>query len=246
MSGFKGKKRDGSVATADAEEMPATNGHNGGDNFGAIRRASGLPSEAATGPVLVTPPGTANGTPPTPNNNHNRTTSFGAASMYSQSGLSPGGQGAPPGTAYFHVVSATGYPPKANLLVQLSRQSSRGPKTVHKTKHLKSSSGTVTFDEEFSVPCTADALFTLHVMDHAFFGNDDKLGELPIVVDESGRFEEKNLKVGNGSVVIKSRFEEGGVESPGRASVAEKGGRKSFLGKRETGRGSRDVTPTPN
>lgn len=234
LSGFKGKKRDGSLGSVDVAEAPATNGH-GGDNFGAIRRASGLPSEGVAPLVLVTPPGTSNGNGPS---NHNRTASFGAASTYSQAGgLSPGG-GAPTGIAYFHVVSATGYPPKSNILIQLSKQTSKGPKPVHKTKHIKSATGSVTFNEDIQIQCAADALFSIQVMDHALFGSDDKMGETPIVVDESGGFEEKSLRVGNGTVVIKSRFEEAGVESPGRTSVSV--ARKSFLG-----RGGRDTTPTP-
>lgn len=237
LNGFKkDKKREDSTGTAEAEEQPPMHGK-GADNFTGMRRASVLQSES-TAPVLVTPSATANGAPSA---SRDRTTSFGAASIHSVSGLTPGG--APGGTAHFCVVSAAGYPPKSNLLVQLNRQTSKGPKTIHKTKHLKSSTGTVQFNEEFQVPCAADSMFSIQVLDHEFFGSDDKLGDAPLVIDDSGTFTEKTLRVGAGSLVIKSRFEEAGAESPGRSP-----GRKSFLGKRDIsvnlGRSGRDATPS--
>lgn len=225
LNGIKGKKRVDSTAAADLEEATAMNG-NGVDNSSGMRRASLLPNEGAA-PVLITPPGTSgeagNGNASV---SRDRTSSFGSFSIQSVSGLGPGG--APTGVAHLYVVSAAGYPAKSNLLVQLNRQTSKGPKAVHKTKHLKASTGSVQFNEEFQVPCAADTIFSIQVLDHGFFGSDDKLGDAPFVVDESGKFAEKTLRVGTGNVVIKSRFEEAGDDSPGRSP-----GRKSFLGKRE-------------
>ena len=80
--------------------------------------------------------------------------------------------------------------------------------------------------------------------------SDDDLGEGLFFVDESGTGLEKSVKAGSGQVVLKSNFvlspiaEDGGDSSPKSSSG---GIRKSFLSKREkdTGRNSREVTPTP-
>ena len=66
-----------------------------------------------------------------------------------------------------------------------------GPKakTIHKTEHIKSSSGTVTFNdkkESFKCSCSADTQFQIQVKGHNTFGSDDDLGEGLFFVDESG------------------------------------------------------------
>ena len=98
------------------------------------------------------------------------------------------------------------------------------------------------YDESFKCNCSADTQFQLQVKAHSTFGSDDDLGECIFFVDESGTSQEKTLSAGSGSVILKSDFvmaENGATDSP-------KGGlRKSFLSKKENGRNSRDVTPTP-
>jgi hypothetical protein len=125
-------------------------------------------------------------------------------------------------------------------------------KTVHKTDHIKSPSGIVTFNdkkESFKTSCSADTQFQIQVKGHNTFGSDDDLGEGLIFVDESGTGLEKQVKAGSGQVVVKSNFvlnpEINSPESPNG-----KGGgafRRSLLSKREPGgrAASREVTPTP-
>ncbi|TVY45679.1 Uncharacterized protein LSUB1_G000436 [Lachnellula subtilissima] len=62
-------------------------------------------------------------------------------------------------------------------------------------------------------------------------------------VDESGSGQEKQIKAGSGYIVVKSNFvlaEQNGIDSP------KTGFRKSLLSKKENGRTSRDITPTPS
>lgn len=124
-----------------------------------------------------------------------------------------------------------------------------GPKskTIHKTDHIKSASGTVTFNdkkESFKCACSADTQFQIQVKGHNTFGSDDDLGEGLFFVDESGTGLEKSVKAGSGQVVLKSNFVlnpviENGDNSPRSASG---GLRKGLLGK--AGRNSREVTPS--
>lgn len=224
--GFTGRKKD-EPNGVDSEETEAVNGDAG---IGGLRRTSGLsPAAALNGPV--TPPGTA----------HQRTKSFGAGSIHSTAATSPGP--ASTGTANFTVVSATGYPPSSSILVYVKQLGSK-TKVIHKTKHIKSPSGIVTFDESFKCSCSADTQFQIQVKAHATFGSDDDLGEALFFVDESGTGEDKSVKAGSGTVVIKSNFvlasTNGSSESP-RGGVASGSFRKSMLSK--NGRNSREITP---
>merc|ERR1711977_390286 len=175
---------------------------------------------------------------------HSRTKSFGQSSMHST--IHGGGAGAPTGTASFTILSATGYPPSSNVMVYM-KQLGPKPKTIHKTEHIKSASGTVTFNdkkESFKCACSADTQFQIQVKGHNTFGSDDDLGEGLFFIDESGTGLEKSVKAGSGQVVLKSNFVltpiiENGDNSPRSSSG---GLRKGLLGK--TGRNSRDVTPS--
>ena len=165
---------------------------------------------------------------------HNRNKSVTAGSIYSTAGGA-----APTGSATITIVSADGYPPSSNVMVvirQLPRE-----KQIYKTKHIKSPSGSVKFEEIFTAACSADTQFQLQVKDHATFGSDEVLGQTLFFVDESGTQQEKIITAGSGRVVVKSNFvqrEEVGAESPARGGL-----RKSFLGKKENGRASREGTP---
>ncbi|KAE8444609.1 hypothetical protein EG329_014440 [Mollisiaceae sp. DMI_Dod_QoI] len=238
--GFKSKKKDDDDTNGAAEaEMEAED-----TDFlkGVPRRSSALPSEPAV-ESPITPPGTALGVP-----THSRTKSFGASSMHS---FAPGT--APTGIASFTIMAATGYPPSSNVMVYV-KQIGPKPKTIHKTEHIKSGTGSVAFNEKkesFKYACSADTQFQIQVKGHNTFGSDDDLGEGIFFVDESGTGLEKSVKAGSGTVTLKSNFVMNSTEHLAVESNSPRapGGslRKSFLGKREkeNGRNSREVTPAP-
>lgn len=242
--GFKSKKKgdeeetNGSLMEAEDKEFLS----GGGGGFGLPKRASGLTETTGSSgiPPPITPPGTAAGA-------HNRSKSFGASSINSTTlGASPG-SGAPAGTAAFTIISASGYPPSSNVFVSVKQLGPKG-RILHKTDHIKSSSGSVSYSEKkesFKCVCSADTQFQIQVKGHNTFGSDDDLGEGLFVVDDSGSGEAKEVKAGSGLVTIKSNFvlaEQNGSDSPKPSGVF----RRSLLSKREpSGRGSRDVTPIP-
>jgi Ca2+-dependent lipid-binding protein len=221
--GFKSKKKDAEETNGDVVPVPemASAGANG---FG-LKRSTGFTDSSSP----VTPPGTAL------DPGHSRSKS-GAGSIYSTATGAPGS--AATGTANFTIVSATGYPPSESIMVYVKKVSDKRP--IHKTKHIKSPSGQITFNEDFKCPCSADTQFQLQVKAHSTFGSDDDLGESIFFVDESGTAQDKSVAAGSGSVVIRSNFvlTENVTDSP-------KGGlRRSFLSKKENGRMSREVTPS--
>lgn len=235
--GFRSKKKDDEADQEDTE--PAADMVADDRDFikGGPRRSSALPADSP-----VTPPGTAALDVPA----HNRTKSFGASSMHS---FAPGQ--APTGTASFRIMAAEGYPPSSNIMVYM-KQLGPKPKTIHKTEHIKSGTGDVTFNEKkesFKCSCSADTQFQIQVKGHNTFGSDDDLGEGLFFVDESGSGLEKAVKAGSGTVTIKSNFVMNSTENGDNSPRGLAGGslRKSFLAKREkeNGRTSREVTPTP-
>ena len=157
-------------------------------------------------------------------------------------------------TASFTIVSADGYPPSASVMVVL--KSLPKEKTVFKSKHIKSSSGSVQIGETFETKCSADTQFQLQVLDHRTFGSDEVLGQGLAFVDETGSGLEKQVKVGAGVVTIRSSFEhsQGGLMTGSPKSQRALPGtvRKSMFGKRvvsgQDDRGrmsmSRDGTPS--
>ena len=163
---------------------------------------------------------------------HVRQKSFGAASTTSGVGALP--SKAEAGTAMFMVQSASGYPATSKVQVLIKQGSGKGSKEVHKTKAVKSSSGEVEWEHEmFRVPCSPDTQFQVQVKDDKLLGGHE-LGEALFFIDDSASGSEKTVKVGEGSVVIKTTFmhaEDGGAESPRS--------RRSFLSKRP-----RDVSGT--
>lgn len=231
--GFKSKKKDGEdmngSATLDAQDVEIANS----DSFGTPRRATGLTDSAEN----ATPPGTSLSASP-----HTRTKSFGASSIHSTAVGGP----APTGTASFSILSATGYPPSSNVMVYVKQQGAK-PKTIHKTDHIKSPTGTVSFvekKESFKCACSADTQFKIEVKGHNTFGSDDDLGEGLFFVDESGTGQEKSVKAGSGQVTLKSNFVLS--EPNGTSDSPKQGFRRSLLSKKENGRTSREVTPTPS
>ncbi|CCU78804.1 membrane bound C2 domain protein [Blumeria hordei DH14] len=229
-NGFKAKKKtDDEINTADqsgvepGESTPTLNvNHNGS------RRISGQ-----------------NDGPPISFNSsiHGRTKSFAGSSIHS---TSQSGFGTNVGTATFTILSASGYPPSTNLIIHFKMLGPR-TKTLHRTEHIKSPTGEVSFDdkkETFKCICSADTRFQIVVKDHKTFGSDDDLGECLFFVDESGTGADKQIKVGNGIVVIKSNFNVESEPLETNPRSASGGFRRSLLGKLENGRGSRD-TPSP-
>jgi Ca2+-dependent lipid-binding protein len=142
------------------------------------------------------------------NPNHNRHRSWGAQSFASRFNDAPSATES--GTAHISILSADGFPPNTNLRVFIRLNN----KDVHKSDHVKTTTGSVTFDEKdesFKTVCTPDSLFKIVVKDHAKFGRDEELGEGAFALDDQGSGgggagAEKNVGVGKGMVVIRSRF----------------------------------------
>lgn len=223
--GFRGKKDDennGSIISPSIPEIP-TIVTNDVDSP-SIKRSSAIILDGE-GP----PPALSNGA----RTHHNRTSSMGAASINSLSPSAPG-----QGTAIFNVISASGYPPSSDIYV-IVKQLTPKEKVIAKTKHHETP-GTIHFDETFKHKCTPDTQFRIEVKGHHTFGSDDEFGEALYFVDESGTGE-KEIKVGSGTVVLKSTFESS-QETP-RPSTSGGGMRRSFLSKREP-RTSRESTPS--
>jgi len=156
------------------------------------------------------------------------------------------GGAAPTGTANFSILSASGYPPSSNVMVYIKQLGPKS-KTIHKTDHIKSPTGTVSFvekKESFKCACSADTQFKIEVKGHNTFGSDDDLGEGLFFVDESGSGQEKSVKAGSGQVTLKSNFVLN--ESNGTSDSPKSGFRRSLLSKKENGRTSREATPTPS
>ncbi len=244
--GFRGKtfkdSDDGTLMQMDSLTEVPTITTNGADPVPGIglKRSTGLTltdsdTAPSTPPESKTPPGPANGG----TTNHSRSRSFGASSVHSA--LVPG---AASGTASFTVVSASGFPPSSDVYVTVTQSKDGKTKTVGKTKHRKSPSGTVKFDETFKISCTPDSQFKVDVKEHNTFSSDDDLGTTVYFVDESNSNQEKELKVGSGSVVMVSSFTPTEstltTESPRNSGI-----RRSFLSKRESKVPSRETTPVP-
>ncbi|KAI9372129.1 C2 domain-containing protein [Aspergillus egyptiacus] len=116
------------------------------------------------------------------------------------------------GTASISVVSASGYPPSANVRVFVRAIGAKGAKEVLKTKAIKSGGGPVQYDAS-SETCrvhntTADAQYQIRVVDHSTFGSDTVLGETLFFVGDQGSFagQEKTVNVGSGTIAIRSSF----------------------------------------
>jgi hypothetical protein len=235
--GFESKKKDegeNRSSTIDPEDVPVANS----DGLGAPRRANGLPTSASYTSAPTTPPGTAVGASP-----HGRTKSFGTSSMHS---TAIGSVSAPTGNANFTIVSATGYPPSSSVQIYV-KQLGPKPKVIHKTDHIKSPSGIVSFNdkkESFKYACSADTQFQIQVKAHNTFGSDDDLGEGLFFVDESGTGQDKHIRAGSGNVVVKSNFVLTPESNDSSDSPRGSGLRRSLLSKRENGRTSREITPS--
>lgn len=218
--GFKGKKTAG---LDDGNGFPEAEELANGDSIGTPPRAAPFIDGGAafSSPAPQTPP-------------HNRSRSIGAASTTSETAGTPGK--AEFGTATLTVLSASGYPPSANVRVHVWQTTSKGAKDVHKTKAIKSPAGVVQWEHEsFKVNCTADTQFQVVVKDHATFGSSDELGEGLFFVDDSAAGGEKSVPAGQGSVQLKTSFQAMDAEAPRNSPKSVGGPRRSFLSKKEHG-----------
>jgi len=177
-------------------------------------------------------------TPLTPSGmQHVRTKSFGST----QDGTP---KGADTGTASFTIFSATGYPPSTNIQVHVKMLGPKGSKEVHKTKAIKSSSGTVEYStdqETFKITCSADTQFQVAVKDHGTFGSKD-LGEGVFFVSDQGSGAEHIVSAGPGTVKLRSSFtaKAGGYAESLKPTVSGRDSpesrrdvRRSFFNRRE-------------
>ena len=217
------------------DEAMVVNGANGEPETAPPSTPSGTPSRSAA----LVDGSSAPGTPLTP---HSRTKSSGASTL----GGTP--RGADSGTASFIIVSATGYPPDADVRVHVKMMGSKGAKEVFKTKAVKSSSGTVEYDsshENFKVNCSADTQFQVAVKDRETFRDKD-LGEGMFFVSDQGSGSEQAVKAGPGSVTIRSSFA-AAASGHGDTLKTPTSGRDSPDSKRENRRSffaRRDVSGT--
>ena len=220
------------------ESMDMNGGVNGqsetmpvGSPQGTPSRATAIGGAAAMGGAAVGGAAIVDGaaSPMTP---HNRTKSGGGDSVY---GATP--KAAEPGTASISVVSATGYPSGADVKVTIKMLGTKA-KEVHKTKVVKSSSGTSEFSAEHETcktVCTPDTQFQVSVVDHHTFGGSKDLGEGIFFVSDQGSGAEQTVSAGAGKVVLRTSFAASGAgyaESL-RPSIS---GRESPDSKRESRR----------
>ena len=145
--------------------------------------------------------------PSAPSPSHSRTKSAGSQSAF---GASLGG--ADTGTASISIVSASGYPAKANVQIHVTQETGahKVPKEIIKTAHIKSGQSQVVQFPQVTkqVPnVTADAQYKLVVKDHSTFGSDEELGEAVFFVEDQGSGGgERTLTAGEGTVVIRTGF----------------------------------------
>ena len=239
-STFRHKDKDGErPVTRGSDEVNGTAGESNGDlPMPSIEtpHTESVPNDGAATPA----------TPGTPKSEHQRSASIGSRSFL---GVSASKGEAPPGTAEFTVLSAAGYPPGTKIQV-LVRQAATGGKSagkdVVKTKAIKASSGEVSWEggESGRLPCAPDAQFQIVVKDHhSVFGGGDELGEALFYVDDSASGSEKSVRVGAGTVMLRSRFEHAETASLRDSPSTKAIHRRSFLSKRDKD-GSRQGTPS--
>jgi hypothetical protein len=183
---------------------------------------------------------------------HNRVKSFGAHSIHSSTNLSPSGS-AESGAASISVLSARGFPPSANIRIHIKADlGGKGPKDLHKTKAVKSSGGEVSFgeSESFRTLCAVDTPFRVLVKDHSTLGRDDELGEgtffLADQAGTSGAEHVVKMTKGEGSVLVRSRFEPADKASMISSSAPKHSGLGSRMGWGSSKRDSRERSVTPN
>lgn len=256
--GFRRRKSSSAAANGDAPDtgFPEVIDEDKSAPFTNGADSPGSPSRNAI-PSIEAP-----GTP------HSRVRSMGGASIAGAGGASPGraSMAVDNGTAVLSIVSATGFSTGKKIEVRVAHDSARGLKEVIRTKPMKTKGEAVAWEDgiEKRVPCQADAQFRISVREHHLMGSGEELGESAFFIDDtSPGGSEKELRVGSGTVVVRSRFEASGPGSsggqdlssiPGRGGPSSRGNdnssmlggvvggggsvRRSFMGRRD-----RSVTP---
>ena len=130
------------------------------------------------------------------------------------------GSGPESGTATVRLLSASGFPPGANVQVRIRALDKS--KDLLKCKGAKSSSGDVQFDESFTVQCLANQQFKIFVKDNHVF-KDVELGEGLFVVDDTGSGQETVVQVGEGRVTLKTSFKSSETASNESPKAARRG-----------------------
>ena len=172
-----------------------------------------------------------------PSTPHKRTTSYGQASQ------SPA---ADQGTASISVISASGFQNDTKLEVRILHDSAKGLREVLKTKAVKAKTGEATYEDETKkVGCNADHQFRATVKDAHTFSSDD-LGEAGFFISDQASGGTKEVKVGSGTVTIRSSFQPNETQSlrppsaaPDSPASKSKGGVSRFMSRKE-----RSVTPS--
>lgn len=174
--------------------------------------------------------------PASPSTPHSRQRSFGAVNQ------SPAVE---QGVATISVLSAAGFQDDTKLEVRVMHDSPKGLKEVIKTKTVKAKTGEATFEGEKQVPCSADNAFRITVRDHHTFGSED-LGEASFFINDQSMGGTQEVKVGNGTVTVRSSFKptDNGSLRPGSAVPESPGARKSSGMNRLVSRRERSVTPS--
>ena len=237
--GFKRGDKEGRPGTREGAEVNGTAGsgqQNGDLPLPSIEAPhdDSVHADGIDGSAPASAPGTPGGT-------HNRASSIGSRSFLGASSASKGDPSA--GTAEITVLSVAGYPPDTKLQV-LVRQANGGGgggkagKEAVKTKAVKAPAGEAAYEGEAGrVACAPDAQFQILVRDHpGVFGHGDDLGEALFYIDDSAQGSEKAVKVGAGSVTVRSRFAH--AESASLRDSPKSIHRRSFLSKRESRQGT--------
>ena len=172
-----------------------------------------------------------------PTTPHQRQKSFGNQSQ------SPA---ADQGTATIAVVSAAGFKEDSRLEVRIIHDSPKGVKEVFRTKAMKTKTGETTYEEEpKKVSCNADHAFRVIVKDAHTFNSED-LGEASFFVNDQASGGTKEVKVGSGSVTVRSSFQPMDAASirPGSQMGSESPSSKHHALGRFMTRKERSVTPS--
>ncbi|KAK3394449.1 C2 domain-containing protein [Podospora didyma] len=236
-TGTMKKEEDSDLSGSADIPTITTNGGDPSPGMG-LKRSTGLamPDGDATPP---SPPGNKTAGPANGGlSSHIRTRSAGASSIHSA--IFPG---ASSGAASFTIASASGFPPSTDVYVTVTQVTDGKSKLVGKTKHHKSPTGTVNFDETFRISCTPDSQFKVEAKEHHTIKTDELLGESLFFVDDSNSGQDKPVKVGNGTVVMKSAFTPTESTLSPDSPRSTSGLRRSFLSKRESKIPSRESTP---
>ncbi|EMC99805.1 hypothetical protein BAUCODRAFT_351320 [Baudoinia panamericana UAMH 10762] len=235
--GFKRRTNSGMPAS------PSEEGANGGlEDMHETSMESTSPGRPETANGTAPHANYANGDgankelPATPAPAHKRVSSYGGMSQAAGRGES--------GTATVTVVSASGFEGDPKLEVHVLHDTPKGLKKVVETDHHKAKDGAVHYEETKKIQCTADSQFRVQVRNHKPFGS-DILGEAAFFINDQAQGGQQDVKVGSGTVVLRTSFQSADAASmlqpPGAESPAssKKGGLNRFMT-----RNSRNVTPS--